>query len=42
VAKVLLFPADTVALGPLVSNVATDSWWGPYMPIQADLEPTNA
>src|SRR6266487_869477 len=32
VAKVLLFPADTVALGPLVNNIATDSWWGPYMP----------
>ena len=31
VAKVLLFPADTVALGPLVNNIATDSWWGPYM-----------
>jgi branched-chain amino acid transport system substrate-binding protein len=37
VAKVLLFPADTVALGPLVNNVATDSWWGPYMPYASSL-----
>ena len=39
VAKVLLFPADTVALGPLVNNVATDSWWGPYMPNRSSLDP---
>ena len=39
VAKVLLFPADTVALGPLVNNVATDSWWGPYMPYSSSLDP---
>jgi branched-chain amino acid transport system substrate-binding protein len=37
VAKVLLFPADTAALGPLVNNVATDSWWGPYMPYKSSL-----
>ena len=37
VAKVLLFPADTVALGPLVNNIATDSWWGPYMPYKSSL-----
>jgi branched-chain amino acid transport system substrate-binding protein len=37
VAKVLLFPADTVALGPLASNIATDSWWGPYMPSKSSL-----
>jgi branched-chain amino acid transport system substrate-binding protein len=37
VAKVLLFPADTVALGPLVNNIATDSWWGPYMPYASSL-----
>ncbi len=37
VAKVLLFPADTVALGPLVNNIATDSWWGPYMPNSSSL-----
>jgi branched-chain amino acid transport system substrate-binding protein len=38
VAKVLLFPADTVALGPLVNNIATDSWWGPYMPYKSSLD----
>ena len=37
VAKVLLFPADTAALGPLVNNVATDSWWGPFMPNASSL-----
>ena len=42
VAKVLLFPADTVALGPLVSNIATDSWWGPYMPNKSSLDGTSA
>jgi branched-chain amino acid transport system substrate-binding protein len=39
VAKVLLFPADTVPLGPLVNNIATDSWWGPYMPTRSSLDP---
>jgi branched-chain amino acid transport system substrate-binding protein len=39
VAKVLLFPADTAALGPLVNNIATDSWWGPYMPTTSSLDP---
>ncbi|HEX9065388.1 MAG TPA: ABC transporter substrate-binding protein [Streptosporangiaceae bacterium] len=38
VAKVLLFPADTVALGSLVNNIATDSWWGPYMPNTSSLQ----
>jgi branched-chain amino acid transport system substrate-binding protein len=42
VAKVLLFPADTAALGPLVSNVATDSWWGPYMPYTSSLDGQSA
>jgi branched-chain amino acid transport system substrate-binding protein len=37
VAKVLLFPADCVALGSLVNNIATDSWWGPYMPYTSSL-----
>jgi branched-chain amino acid transport system substrate-binding protein len=37
VAKVLLFPADTVPLGPLVNNIATNSWWGPYMPYTSSL-----
>jgi branched-chain amino acid transport system substrate-binding protein len=38
VAKVLLFPADTVPLGPLVNNIATNSWWGPYMPNKSSLD----
>ncbi|MFC4589656.1 ABC transporter substrate-binding protein [Sphaerisporangium corydalis] len=42
VAKVLLFPADTVALGPLVKNIATDSWWGPYMPNTSSLDGESA
>jgi branched-chain amino acid transport system substrate-binding protein len=42
VAKVLLFPADTVTLGPLVNNIATDSWWGPYMPYKSSLTGTSA
>jgi branched-chain amino acid transport system substrate-binding protein len=32
VAKVLLFPPDAYALGNLVENVATDSWWVPSLP----------
>ena len=42
VAKVLLFPADTTALGPLVNNIATDSWWGPYMPYTSSLADQTA
>jgi branched-chain amino acid transport system substrate-binding protein len=42
VAKVLLFPADTAALGPLVNNVATDSWWGPFMPYTSSLTGDSA
>ena len=42
VAKVLLFPADTVALGNLVNNVATDSWWGPFMPYKSSLDGQSA
>jgi branched-chain amino acid transport system substrate-binding protein len=42
VAKVLLFPADTAALGPLVKNIATDSWWGPYMPYKSSLTGQSA
>jgi branched-chain amino acid transport system substrate-binding protein len=37
VAKVLLFPADTVALGALVENIATDCWWSPYHPYNSSL-----
>ena len=39
VAKVLLFPEDTIPLGPLANNIATDSWWGPYMPTTSSLDP---
>jgi len=39
VGKVLLFPADTIALGPLANNIATDSWWGPYLPARSSLDP---
>ena len=39
VAKVLLFPDDLTTLGPLVNNIATDSWWGPYMPTKSSLDP---
>lgn len=42
VAKVLLFPDDTKALGPLVNNIATDSWWGPYMPYSSSLSGVSA
>lgn len=38
VAKVLLFPADLVALGDLVNNIATDCWWGPFMPYKSSLD----
>jgi branched-chain amino acid transport system substrate-binding protein len=42
VAKVLLFPADCAALGSLVNNIATDSWWGPYMPYSSSLTGQSA
>jgi branched-chain amino acid transport system substrate-binding protein len=42
VAKVLLFPADTGALGSLCNNIATDSWWGPYMPYHSSLDGQSA
>ena len=37
VAKVLLFPADVTALGSLVNNIATDSWWSPFVPYSSSL-----
>ncbi len=42
VAKVLLFPADVVALGDLVLNIATDAWWAPSMPYKSSLDGTTA
>lgn len=37
VAKVLLFPTDAYALGDLVNNVATDTWWVPSLPWTSSL-----
>src|ERR1700733_3769223 len=37
VAKVLLFPPDAYALGPLAYNVATDAWWAPTLPWHSSL-----
>jgi branched-chain amino acid transport system substrate-binding protein len=37
VAKVLLFPADVIALGQLANNIATDAWWTPNSPYQSSL-----
>ncbi len=42
VAKVLLFPADTVALGDLVINIATDCWWSPFHPYTSILNGMSA
>jgi branched-chain amino acid transport system substrate-binding protein len=41
VAKVLLFPADVVALGDLVINIATDVWWTPTWPGKSSLDGTT-
>jgi branched-chain amino acid transport system substrate-binding protein len=32
VAKVMLFPSEAEALGPLTKNIATDFWWSPAHP----------
>jgi branched-chain amino acid transport system substrate-binding protein len=37
VAKVLLFPKDAYAMGPLAENIATDSWWVPSLPWTSSL-----
>ncbi|MBO0729572.1 MAG: ABC transporter substrate-binding protein, partial [Acidimicrobiaceae bacterium] len=42
VAKVLLFPADVTALGALVNNIATDSWWNPFAPYKSSLTGESA
>ena len=42
VAKVLLFPADVAALGSLVNNIATDSWWSPFVPYHSSLDGQSA
>lgn len=42
VAKVLLFPADVSTLGSLVNNIATDSWWSPFVPYKSSLTGQSA
>ena len=42
VAKVMLFPSEAVALGPLSDNIATDVWWSPYNPYKSSLDGTTA
>lgn len=42
VAKVLLFPADVTALGPLVNNIATDAWWTPFGAYKSSLTGQSA
>lgn len=42
VAKVLLFPSDVEALGPLAENVATDAWWSPHHPFSSSLDGTTS
>ena len=42
VAKVLLFPADVVALGSLANNIATDAWWTPFAPNKSSLTGESA
>lgn len=42
VAKVMLFPAEAEALGPLANNIATDFWWSPGHPYTSTLEDTSA
>ncbi|MGH9170551.1 MAG: ABC transporter substrate-binding protein [Acidimicrobiales bacterium] len=42
VAKVLLFPADVTALGSLVNNITTDSWWSPFVPYKSSLTGESA
>ncbi|HEX7161415.1 MAG TPA: ABC transporter substrate-binding protein [Trebonia sp.] len=37
VAKVLLFPQDTYAMGSKVYNIATDAWWVPELPWTSSL-----
>ena len=41
VAKVMLFPSEAVALGPLANNIATDCWWSPYHPYKSSLDGTT-
>jgi branched-chain amino acid transport system substrate-binding protein len=42
VAKVMLFPSEAVALGPLARNIATDVWWSPFHPYKSSLDGKSA
>ncbi|MFC4112882.1 ABC transporter substrate-binding protein [Nonomuraea zeae] len=42
VAKVMLFPSEAEALGPLASNIATDFWWSPAHPYKSVLDGKSA
>jgi branched-chain amino acid transport system substrate-binding protein len=42
VAKVMLFPGEAEALGPLSRNIATDVWWSPYHPYKSTLDGKSA
>jgi branched-chain amino acid transport system substrate-binding protein len=42
VAKVMLFPSEAEALGPLAKNIATDVWWSPYHPYKSTLDGKTA
>jgi branched-chain amino acid transport system substrate-binding protein len=42
VAKVMLFPSEATALGPLSNNLATDVWWSPYNPYHSAFDGTSA
>ncbi len=42
VAKVMLFPTEAEALGPLSKNIATDIWWSPFHPHTSALDGTTA
>ena len=42
VAKVMLFPSETVALGNLTNNIATDVWWSPSHPYTSSLDGKTA
>jgi branched-chain amino acid transport system substrate-binding protein len=42
VAKVMLFPAEAVALGSLSNNIATDVWWSPQNPYTSTLDGVSA
>ena len=42
VAKVMLFPAEAVALGSLSANIATDVWWSPQNPYKSTLDGVSA